>query len=437
MVPIPQRPSRALALLLVLLAASGCTVTTIRSSSSSVSSVALREGGMVSSSYHQGGLRKYEARWMEGGVVTELHTLGEVEFRPDERGVARLIRGGLLRVERKEDSGRWALALEPAEDGTPLLTFTRDGEPAEYDAEAEEAFAEVIAQMFRFTPLGAEPRARRLLAEGGAQRVLDVARGLVLDSLRLVYYSVLIEAHKEDAEVTRAVVEHAASSISSTSSLASLLASAVDSAPQDHGLTATLCEASARLSTHSKRVELVEAIAARRVIDENGALHLLAVVAGLSSTTAKSRLLVALLDDIPPDDATLGEFLRITLTISSTSALTDTLRALYDFRGLSDELRLDVVSSLSRISSSDAQAKLLIHVLRTAEGSERMFSVVLAVAERISSTSGRERVLGALLDRDDLDRATLKRVGEVIARISSSSARSRLQQRLLRHAFDG
>ena len=437
MVPSPLHLSRVLVLLLVSLAGAGCTATVIRGSSTSMSGLVLREGGVVSVSHHQGGLRKYEARWMEGGVVTELHTLGEVEFRPDERGVARLIRGGLLRVERMEDNGGWALALEPAEDGTLLLTFTRAGEPAEFDAEAEEAFAEVIAQMFRFTPLGAESRARRLLAEGGAQRVLDVARGLFLDSVRLVYYSVLMEAHKEDAEVTRAVVESAASSISSTSSLASLLTSAVDNAPQDHGLTATLCEASARLSTHSKRVELVEAIAARRVIDENGALHLLAVVAGLSSTSAKSRLLVDLLDDIPPDDATLGEFLRVTLMISSTSALTDTLRALYDFRGLSDELRLDVVSSLSRISSSDARSNLLIHVLRTAEGSERMFSVALAVAEGISSTSGREKALGALLDRDDLDRATLERVGEVIARISSSSSRSRLQQRLLRHAFDG
>ncbi|MAF65237.1 MAG: hypothetical protein CMJ84_06220 [Planctomycetes bacterium] len=436
MIPSPLHPFRALSVLLFSLVMVGCSVTVTRSRSSHISDWALREGGVASTSHSEGGVTEYEVRWMEGGVVTELHTLGEVEFRPDERGVERLIPGGFLRVERMEDSGRWALSLEPAEDGALLMTFTRHGGPAEFDAEAEEAFAEIIAQVFRFTPLGAEPRVRRLLAEGGAQRVLDEAGGLAADSVRRVYYSSLIEAHGDDAAVVRAAVECAADSISSTSGLASLLISAVERAPQDHGLTATLCEASARLSTNSSRAELVEAIAARRVIDENDALHLLEAVAGLSTMSIKSRLLVDLLDDIPPDDAILREVLRITLTITSPKGLADTLHALYERRGLSDELRLDIVSSLTRISSNGMRTSLLVHMLRTAEGSERFFSVALKVADGISSISGKEQALDALLDRDDLDRATLEQAGKVIARISSSSARSRLRQRLLEQAFD-
>lgn len=130
---------------------------------------------------------------------------GDVDFNANETDVVRLGPGASIEIEQKR--GAAVRAIRIVGESGRIARHYRVGDVARpLDAEGRAWLAKAIPDLYRLTGLDAERRAKRLLAEGGAARLLAEIDAIANDGVRAEYLGRLFaQATLEEAQFERAL----------------------------------------------------------------------------------------------------------------------------------------------------------------------------------------------------------------------------------------
>lgn len=111
---------------------------------------------------------------------------GDVAFNAAESDVARMGPRAVFQIEQRRAGVTRSLRMLPGKNGA-TREYSVDGVARPFDAEAKAWLATAIPDVYRFSGLQAEARAKRILARGGAAALLDEIGMLKNDFVRAAY----------------------------------------------------------------------------------------------------------------------------------------------------------------------------------------------------------------------------------------------------------
>ena len=130
---------------------------------------------------------------------------GDVAFSPDERTVLRVGRDAVFELEQRHDGVVRVLRMRN-DAGIAKRTYTVDGRPHAFDADAQAWLAATIPALYRLSGFDAEARAGRILAARGVPGLLDEIAKLDDDGVRANYLAQLFaQAAPDAAQMDRAL----------------------------------------------------------------------------------------------------------------------------------------------------------------------------------------------------------------------------------------
>jgi hypothetical protein len=234
-----------------------------------------------------------EIRWTEGGRTTWIRSEGNVEFTDDDRDVRRISPGGRLSIEQRGwESVDRRIEYMGLADGAVQRTYLENGRAATLDGQAQSWVNRMILILVRERTVGAEPRARRILARGGVSAMLSEIEQIRSSSAKRIYYNVLLEQSRLSAGDLTRILSSIGRDIPSSSDKARLLQTVAGRANLSGNVGRAFFEAAGSIPSSSDRRSVLLAALDRPGLDEEGAAALLRAAEGIPSGSDKAAVLL-------------------------------------------------------------------------------------------------------------------------------------------------
>jgi beta-lactamase regulating signal transducer with metallopeptidase domain len=391
-----------------------------------------------------------QIRWETDGCRVDIEIRGQVEFSPDDTRIASMAPDARVEIEERLGGSQRRARLEGTRGGIER-SYWVDREEVAWGSDADRWLAQLLPELFRQTTINARPRVRRMLEEGGPDRVFDEAALIHSDHVKRVYLELLMEeADLTEREYAR-VIEAAAeidSDHGSSELLLSVIAEAgmrpafqepmlhaaerIDSDHQKSRVLQTLLESELSVEQFDAVIEVaatmdsdhnlgmvLETVAREGNMSNAGRASYLQAVRSMDSDHSRSLVIHAFLDvgTLSPDEVTT--VLEMTDGIDSDHNRGEVLQrvaAEYDLNGP----QLDAYLRSARQLDSDHQVQMTAAAVIDAPSfAAGHFTTVLAMADQVDSDHNRAMILQELVQRRELGPTQVEALLDVAVGIGS------------------
>lgn len=400
----------------------------------------------------------------EDGRTLKVDSRGHFELNDEETDVVRLDAGGTMKIEdRKHGRTTHRLELRGQSDGSIERTYQR-GDVREFDAEAKEWFAGVLALLMRNTTFDAEGHIERVLRRAGVEGALDEIEHMDGDHTQRKCYALLLEKAPDDADLGRRIAASAGSEIGSDHELSELTLQLAELEPRDEALLAACVELTRHIGSDYERRRALIAImvqgdagpellvAVARSAEEIGSDHeraevLIALadtrsfepqvadaffdaVAGIGSDHETKRVLVSTLARHGAKPHVAAGTARCAERIGSDHERAEVLGALVETTPPGGTLAPGFFDAVNGIGSDHEHGRVLLATLRQGSLTPDTLRDLLASTEMIGSDAKKAEVLSEVVRTQTLDDETRRAVEQVANDIGSDSQRERVLELL-------
>ena len=229
----------------------------------------------------------------DDGWRREVKVIGRAEFREDYTDVQSLTEGSSLRVEERrsgQDTQRYE--VRRGADGQLQRTYTVNGQPRAFDAEAQHWLAALLLVAVRQGGLDARTRVARLLRQRGPDGVLAEVAEIEGDYAKRIYYDELLKETSLSAGVRQKALRAAARDMRSDYERAQLLLHAADNFLRTDALVPTYFEAVDQIGSDYERRRVLTAVLHNATLSQTARRRLLQSAAAISSDYEKATLLI-------------------------------------------------------------------------------------------------------------------------------------------------
>lgn len=350
---------------------------------------------------------------------------GDVEFDANETDVVRLGPGASVEIE--EQRGALLRSIRIVGENGRIVRHYRVGDVARpLDADGRAWLAGVIPDFYRLSGFDAERRAKRLLAEGGAARLLVEIDAIRSDGVRAEYLGQLFaQATLDDAQFERAVA--ATEAIESDFEKRRALGIALERdlfAPADQARLLTIA---AGFDSDFERAEWLSQAAPRFEIGEQERPHWAKTLAAFDSDFERRRTLERMIEAGRPQPLATAIALQSARAMSSDFERRSLLEKAADSGiAVSDADYLQVVDAME---SDFEQREALLALIRSGMPSRERSEAILRSLRSVDSDFERSEVLDALAAKMPND-AALIRAYRDLTRDMSDEARGAAERAL-------
>lgn len=405
-----------------------------------------------------------QIRWETDDCRVKIDIEGPVVFSADDRGIVSLAPDGLFEIEERIGRVTRRARIEGRSDGGLERRYWDDGDEIAWGPEADRWLAGLLPQVFRHSTINADARVRRMLDDGGPERVFDEVEQIRSDHVARTYLQIMMEATELDEDGYRRVIQ-AAAAIDSDHSSAELMMSVIDRAGLRPAFQDPLLAASERLDSDHQRSRVLRAllesplsasqldavlrsassmdsdhrlgdllslIARAGRLDDAGRVSFLQALGSIESDHQQARVIHAFLDSGTLTDDELATVLAMSDDIDSDHQRAEVLQRVARDYPLTGAQVTAYLQSAARIGSDHQKASTAEAIIERADFDAEQLELVLRIATDIDSDHQMARVLGRVVQRRELSQAEVSQLVSVSRRIDSDHQLSELLSLLVR-----
>lgn len=392
-----------------------------------------REGGSRSTSVNMND-DEIRIRWETDDCRVEIDIEGDVEFAADDTDVVAMARGALFEIEERVGRTSRRARLEAGSGGGIDRQYWEDGDPVAWRSAAQRWLAQILPEIFRHSTINAEARVRRMLEEGGPDRVFREVAQIRSDHVTRTYLELMMRLGQLSESDYQRVIE-VAGSIDSDHGSASLLMSVIEEAGLRPAFQGPLLRASEGLDSDHERTRVLQALlrsplsaaqldavlrSARSIdsdhnlsqvlseiaeagrLDDAGRASFLEALRSIGSDHSKGVVIDAFLDTGPLTDDELAQVLAMTEDIGSDHERGRILRSVAEEYPLTGSQVTAYLTSAARLDSDHEASRTAIAVIDGADFDAEQVGLVLRMADDVGSDHDRGEILIALIERREL-----------------------------------
>jgi hypothetical protein len=354
------------------------------------------------------------------GWTFRVRARGDISFSPDGKDIESMAADAYLSIYEKQRFQSRKIVFESGESGQIKRTYYANNRVRDVDQSAEGWIRESVMQVIYETSIGAESRAKNILATGGTESLLQATRKLNSNEQRKIYLQILTDADLMDNVAVEAVLL-APEIISSSSALGDFLVSIGRNFPKSAIFSQALFVAAGEIESSSELRRTVEELVSIVSIDDEAGVAMADAIANITSSTEKATAISTVVPHVQYLSNTMNDLLMATASISSSTEKNRTLRNIAELPGLHQSVYVGIAKVSGTISSDTERSRVLSAITRHAELSNQFTQAYLVSAGGISSSSEKRRAITALLENGNLTELQLVHALAVIGEIVSDS----------------
>lgn len=356
---------------------------------------------------------------------------GELVLSSDEDEVVTMGPGAYLIVEQLDGLQRRRSVWSRAGDGAVNVDDFLDRRRVVGDTARDVWRSRMLQTLVGATDLGGEARRERFRTAGSTGAILDHLERRTQGRFAVAYLPlILADPQLEDSELVE-VVARATRITESSTALAALLAGLAGRTPQDERFTAALFRASEGVASSSARSEVLVAILEARELSGVQLGQLISEAGALKTAASAAYVLSAVVEQAPDPQEWGSVWLAAVHGLSSSAMRAGLYRALLRREGLHAEVRLDLARALAGVSPSSTRVELMLALSPSAGREPQLFDALLVLTEELSLSSERARSVRALLANTGLSERQLQGLRGAAETISAQGTRRELQGEIL------
>jgi len=358
----------------------------------------------------------------------KVKVLGDIAFAPGTKDVAAISPGGYLSIEKRELL-RWKkIVYDTDENGAVQRTYLVGGNVREIDTGIEIWIRETLLEAYYLTGLGAQSRARELVAQGASMDViLREAERLESNEGRYYYLKALTGSDLSLGDKTE-VIAASGEIISSSHRLGLLLMEWVDELDLTPAISLAMFKAAREISSSYERSRTLVALAGFVPIDRQSGSQLVRALEGISSSYESAKAMLGVAPFLTGNPEVLSELLAIIPSISSSHEKKKVITAVAVLPDLKAAHFASLATAAGAISSSYESSTALQVLADEGPAADVFVEAYLDAATRISSSYELARTLIALSAMDSLSPGQGVALLQIAGSISSSSETGRVLQ---------
>lgn len=323
----------------------------------------------------------------------EIDAAGDLRFSDDDQDIVGISSSGYLEIEERSGGERRRLEVRPSDDGGLQRRWFINGSASQYDSEARAWLAGILPTLFRETGINAESRARRILASGGVDGLLEEIALIGSDHVARRYFTVLLNEAELKGDALRRILRQAGDEIGSDHELAQLLMAIADRQPFDEAAQIAYVEAARSLGSDHEMGRVLTAVLSRSDLSPQASAALLDAAQSIGSDHELARVLIGLEQTRPVTPDLEPAFFRTAVTIGSDFEERQVLSAVVGKGDLQPESLNRVLEAALNIGSDHEMGQLLTRIAELYGVPETIRPAFLRAVDTIGSRHERERVM--------------------------------------------
>lgn len=389
-------------------------------------------------------------RWETDGCRVDIEIEGEVDFSDDDTRIESMARDAVFEIEERIGRDRKRARFEGTRTGIERRYWV-DGDEVEWSGEADAWIAAVLPQLFRHTTINAEARVRRMLDDGGPDRLFAEAALIESDHVLRTYLELMMEAERLDEAEYARVIDFAAD-MDSDHGAGELLLRVVETAglrpafqgpmlraaegiDSDHQKTRVLetllasdlspsqieavLESAATIDSDHNLGMLLSGVARSGRWTEVSRSSFLRALESIESDHNHSMVLETFLDSGTLSDDEVGQVLDMTQGLDSDHNRGTILQRIAAEYTLSGPQVTAYLRSAAQLDSDHQVAMTTEAILQRADFTQEHLALVLTMADQVASDHQRATILKNVIMREELSARELDEVLMVASGLSS------------------
>jgi hypothetical protein len=330
-----------------------------------------------------------------GVCELEIEMEGDVDLRPDGRGIERMGRNARMTIE--EDAGvDRTLVVTAGSNGVPQYRVLVDGRERPIDDEARAWFRGVLTEIFRATGLQAEERVAHFLERGGVPAVLAEVEHITSDHVAGLYFHATLARHRVSAAEATTILELAGETLGSDHTLSELMMAVPTELLSDRRARDAYVGAARSIGSDHDTGRVLHALLEDRELPSGTLDELMVIAESIGSDHESSEVLLALAERYPPGHPLPEIFFQVASDIGSDHDLSRVLIELID-RGRTDRATVEaVLRAAAGIGSDHDLSRLLVRIAEEVTLDGDLRQQYLDRAEDVGSDHDHDRVISAL-----------------------------------------
>jgi hypothetical protein len=331
----------------------------------------------------------------ENGRGLTVRVKGQAVFNDEYSDLKSLTPNGSLRVRDSRGAQLRRLEIEADSNGKLKRTYWLHDSTHAFDAEAQKWMAALMLELVRQSGFDAERRVAKLLAQGGANAVLQEIAQIKGDYARSLYFRHLLKSEPLDAATVRRVVQQIARDLSSAYEKRQALGAVPAKHLQDEAVLHALIAAAGTVSSDYERGQLLAVFLQGNTLTATQLQAALQVIAGIGSDYEKAQALLRIAKSQKLATAALPQLFAAINGIGSDYEQARVLLAFLKDDSADPEMMKRVIQASAGISSDYEQARVLLRVAALHKDNEEVRKLLVAASRTIGSEYERGRVLSA------------------------------------------
>ncbi len=387
--------------------------------------------GMNYQSYRiTGPIRK---RIVNGIDEMEIKFDGDIRIGKDDMSIQSISPGGYLNFSVKTFGNKRELLVTSDRNGRLSYEYHEGRKEVPFEPEGRRWMEDILIDVVRASGIDAERRTDRIFKSGGLNGFLDEIREIVSNSVKSLYFSVLLSGQDLTNQELETVAGSIAASISSNSQCGRLFRDYSGLFLRDNDVAVSYFNAFSRLSSNSERGRIYRSIGTK--LDFSNQMLLNAYFQGIDRMSSNTEAGSVLRHTLRNQDLTPPVLEHLFISVAKLSSNTEAGRVLRSVPGIdfgNKQMTEAFFDAVNHMSSNTEKGS----VLRDCIGKNMLEGPAmvgyLGACRKMSSNTEKGRVLRTIQKIDLKDPDTREAYFGVIASMSSNTEKGSV----LRYALE-
>lgn len=331
----------------------------------------------------------------DDGHGLRIRIKGRAEFNDEYSDVKSLTPNGSLQVKDTRSNIARRLEIEADSQGNLKRTYFVNDRAQSLDTEGRKWVAEMVLEMVRQGGYDAERRVARLLAQGGANAVLQEISQIRGSYAKSVYFRHLLKQPNLDTATVPRIVQQIARELSSAYEKRQALGVVAEKHLQDAAVLNELIAAIGTIDSDYERGQMMGVFLNGSKLTDVQVQAALQVITGIGSAYEKSQALLRVAKSQKLASEALPQLFAAISGIGSDYEKARVLLAFLKDDGTDTEMMKRVIKASADIGSDYEQARVLLRVAALHKDNEEIRKLLVEASRTIGSEYERGRVLTA------------------------------------------
>lgn len=331
----------------------------------------------------------------DDGRGLRIRVKGRLEFNDEYSDVKSLTPNGSLQVKDTRSSVARRLEIEADGQGNLKRTYFVNDRAQTLDVEGRQWVAEMLLEMVRQGGYDAERRVARLLAQGGANAVLQEISRIRGSYAKSIYFRHLLKQPNLDTATVPRIVQQIARELSSAYEKRQALGAVAEKHLNEAAVLNELIAAIGTIDSDYERGQMMGVFLNGSKLTDAQLQAALQVISGIGSAYEKSQALLRVAKSQKLASAALPQLFAAINSISSDYEKARVLLAFLKDEGTDPEMMKRVITASAAIGSDYEQARVLLRVAALNKDNEEIRKLLVEASRTIGSDYERGRVLTA------------------------------------------